>query len=60
VKACRLSRNGVSLQIISVPLAAKQLGVSQQAATTMIEELSPNLREQTERRRYRAWAASEP
>lgn len=44
------------LPIVSVPLAAKELGVSQQAATTMIDELSLNLRELTERRRYRAWA----
>ncbi len=28
------------LPIISVPLAAKELGVSQQTATTMIDELS--------------------
>ncbi len=42
--------------IISVPLAAKELGVSQQAATTMIGELSTNLRELTGRGRYRAWA----
>ena len=44
------------LPIVNVPLAAKELGVSQQAATTMIDELSSNLRELTERRRYRAWA----
>lgn len=46
----------LSLPVVSVPLAAKKLGVSQQAATTMIDELSSNLRELTERRRYRAWA----
>lgn len=44
------------LPIVSAPLAAKELGVSQQAATTMIDQLSSNLRELTERRRYRAWA----
>jgi hypothetical protein len=44
------------LPVVSVPLAAKELGVSQQAATTMIDALSSNLRELTERRRYRAWA----
>ncbi|RTL79516.1 MAG: DUF1612 domain-containing protein [Hyphomicrobiales bacterium] len=44
------------LPIISAPLAAKELGVSQQAAATMIDELSSNLRELTERRRYRCWA----
>lgn len=44
------------LPIISAPLAAKELGVSQQAAATMIVELSSNLRELTERRRYRCWA----
>jgi hypothetical protein len=42
--------------IVSVPLAAKELGVSQQAATIMIDELSSNLRELTGRGRYRAWA----
>jgi hypothetical protein len=42
--------------IVSVPFAAKELGVSQQAATIMIDELSSNLRELTGRGRYRAWA----
>jgi hypothetical protein len=41
--------------IVSVPLAAKELGVSQQAAMIMIDELSLNLRELTGRGRYRAW-----
>jgi hypothetical protein len=42
--------------IVSLPFAAKELGVSQQAASTMINELSSNLREVTGRGRYRAWA----
>ena len=42
--------------IVTVPLAAKRLGVSQQAASTMIDFLSPSLREITGRERYRAWA----
>jgi hypothetical protein len=42
--------------VVTVPLAAKELRVSQQAATTMIDELSSNLRELTGRGRYRAWA----
>ncbi|WP_036288002.1 RHE_PE00001 family protein [Methylosinus sp. PW1] len=42
--------------IVTVPFAAKELRVSQQAATTMIGELSSNLRELTGRGRYRAWA----
>lgn len=42
--------------IITVPFVAKQLRISQQAATTMIDALSSNLRELTGRRRYRAWA----
>lgn len=46
----------LTLPIVSVPLASKELRVSQQAATTMIGELSPNLRELTGRGRYRAWA----
>lgn len=46
----------LSLPVVSVALAAKELEVSQQAATTMINDLASNLRELTERRRYRAWA----
>lgn len=46
----------LSSPIVSVPLAAKKLKVSQQAASTMIDALSPNLRELTGRGRYRAWA----
>jgi hypothetical protein len=42
--------------VVTVPLAAKKLGVSQQAATTMIDELSSNLCELTGRARYPAWA----
>jgi len=42
--------------VVTVPFAAKELRVSQQAATTMIGELSSNLRELTGRGRYRAWA----
>jgi hypothetical protein len=42
--------------VVTVPLAAKKLRVSQQAATTMIGELASNLRELTGRGRYRAWA----
>ncbi|WP_245267486.1 helix-turn-helix domain-containing protein [Methylosinus sp. LW3] len=41
---------------MTVPFVAKELRMSQQAATTMIGELSSNLRELTGRRRYRAWA----
>jgi hypothetical protein len=43
------------LPIVSALLDGKELGVSQQAAITMIDALSSNLRELTERRRYRAW-----
>ncbi|WP_253203959.1 helix-turn-helix domain-containing protein [Methylosinus sp. KRF6] len=42
--------------VVTVPLAAKELRVSQQAATTMIDELSSSLRELTGRGRCRAWA----
>jgi hypothetical protein len=41
--------------IVTVPLAAKEVRVSQQAATTMVDELSSNLRELTGRGRYKAW-----
>ena len=43
--------------VVTVPLTAKRVGVSQQAATTMIDTLAPPLREITGRERYRAWAA---
>ena len=46
----------VDTPIVTVPLAAKRLGVSQQAATAMIDALAPSLREITGRERYRAWA----
>ena len=46
----------VDSPIVTVPLAAKRLGVSQQAATTMIDTLALALREITGRGRYRAWS----
>ena len=55
-KLPRLVELCLNSPIVSVPFAAKQLGVSQQAATIMIDELSSNLRELTGRGRYRAWA----
>jgi hypothetical protein len=55
-KLPRLFELCLNSPIVSVPFTAKQLGVSQQAATIMIGELSSNLRELTGRGRYRAWA----
>jgi Protein of unknown function (DUF1612)/HTH DNA binding domain len=55
-KLPRLVELCLTSPIVSVPFAAKQLKVSQQAATIMIDELSSNLRELTGRERYRAWA----
>jgi predicted transcriptional regulator len=55
-KLPRLVELCLTSPIVSVPFAAKELGVSQQAATIMIGELSSNLRELTGRGRYRAWA----
>ena len=55
-KLPRLVELCLNSPIVSVPFTAKQLGVSQQAATIMIGELSSNLRELTGRGRYRAWA----
>ena len=46
----------VDSPIVTVQLAAKRLGVSQQAATTMIDALAPSVREITGRERYRAWS----
>ena len=51
-----LAKLFVDSPIVTVPLAAERLGVSQQAATTMIDALSPALREITGRERYRAWS----
>ncbi len=55
-KLPRLAEFCLASPIISAPLVAKELVVSQQAATTMIGELLANLRELTGRGRYRAWA----
>ncbi len=55
-KLPRLAEFCLASPIISAPLVAKELEVSKQAATTMIGELSSNLRELTGRGRYRAWA----
>lgn len=46
----------VDSPIVTVPFAAKRVGVSQQAATTMIDALASSLREITGRERFRAWA----
>jgi hypothetical protein len=55
-KLPRLAELCLTSPIVSVPLAAKELNIAQQAATIMIGELSSNLRELTGRGRYRAWA----
>ena len=55
-KLPRLVELCLTSPIVSVPFSAKELGVSQQAATIMIDELSSSLRELTGRGRYRAWA----
>ena len=55
-KLPRLVELCLTSPIVSVPFAAKQLKVSQKAATIMLGELSSNLRELTGRGRYRAWA----
>lgn len=52
----RLVELCLALPIVTVPFVAKELDVSQQAASIMIDALSPNLRELTGRARYRAWA----
>lgn len=41
--------------VVSAPLAAQELGLSQQAARTMIASLGASVHEVTGRRRYRAW-----
>lgn len=53
-----LARLFVDSPIVTVPLAAERLGVSQQAATTMIGVLAPLIREISGRERYRAWSVS--
>ncbi len=52
----RLVELCLALPTVTVPFAAKELDVSQQAASIMIDTLSSNLRELTGRGRYRAWA----
>jgi hypothetical protein len=52
----RLFELCLALPIVTVPFVAKELDVSQQAASIMIDALSPSLRELTGRARYRAWA----
>lgn len=46
----------VDSPIVTVPFAAKRLGVSQQAATTLVGLLSSALREISGRKRYRSWS----
>lgn len=48
----------VESPIVTVPLAARRLKISQQAVTTMIDMLAPSLREITDRSRYRVWIAA--
>lgn len=45
----------LSSPIVTVPMAAKALKVSGQAANRLVKELAGSIREITERRRYRAW-----
>ena len=45
----------LELPLITVPLAAKRLRVSDQAASMMVKQLTGSLREITDRKRYRAW-----
>lgn len=54
-KLPKLANLFVDSPIVTVPFAAKRLGVSQQAATTMIDALASSIREVTGRDRYRAW-----
>lgn len=42
--------------LVTVPMAARTLNVSGQAANRLIKELAGSVREMTERGRYRAWA----
>lgn len=45
----------MSRPLISIPMAAKHLGVSNQAVAAMMKELGSIPRELTDRRRYRVW-----
>ncbi|VTZ25392.1 conserved exported hypothetical protein [Methylocella tundrae] len=52
----RLAELLISRPVATVPLIARELGVSQQAAQGLVAEIGPGLREITGRKRYRAWA----
>ncbi len=41
--------------LVSVPMIAQNLEISQQAAQMLVENMGSTLREITGRRRYRAW-----
>jgi hypothetical protein len=46
----------LSRPLVSAPMAARSLGISQQAVQRMLPELIPPARELSGRRRYRVWA----
>ncbi|WGF91125.1 helix-turn-helix domain-containing protein [Marinivivus vitaminiproducens] len=45
----------LSRPLVSAPMLVKELRISRQAATQLIDEVRPHLRELTGRGRYRAW-----
>lgn len=45
----------LSRPLVSVPMLVRELKVSRQVATPLIDALQPHLRELTGRGRYRAW-----
>ena len=45
----------LSRPLVSAPMAARALRVSQQAVQAMLRELGPPVRELSGRRRYRVW-----
>lgn len=56
----RLAELLIKRPLVTVPLIAKELGISQQAAQGLVTEMGAGLREMTGRRCYRAWAIGEP
>ena len=48
----------VELPVVSVPLAARKLGITPQSTMALMAKLQGHIRELTERRRYRAWTVS--
>jgi hypothetical protein len=55
-RAADLAELLLSLPLVSAPMAAERLGISQQAVRALVPALGSSVRERTGRRRFKAWA----